>query len=223
MRRHKHHAIPKSRGGSNDPSNLVDLDPYAHALLHAEDFLYNEGPRFDFRHEAWPLLPDELRRKIRAKAAEHSSKVHKGRKRDFSEEQLERLREFQKLAVEANTGSERTPEAREKMRQARMRYLEEHGPYEPVPLSKETREKMSQAAKRVAASASDELIARREIGLQAGRKAQRERCKNGFIPEMSRVKWMCTVTGKVSTAGPLTCYQRARGIDPSNRIKLEEN
>ena len=33
-------------------------------------------------------------------------------------------------------------------------------------------------------------------------------------------KWKCTVTGKVSTPGPLTLYQRVRGIDPSNRIRV---
>ena len=30
-------------------------------------------------------------------------------------------------------------------------------------------------------------------------------------------KFRCTVTGKVTTAGPLTMYQKKRGIDPSNR------
>jgi hypothetical protein len=33
-------------------------------------------------------------------------------------------------------------------------------------------------------------------------------------------KWKCTVTGKVSTAGPLTLYQRSVGVDPANRVKL---
>jgi hypothetical protein len=34
-------------------------------------------------------------------------------------------------------------------------------------------------------------------------------------------KWQCTETGYVSNAGGLTCYQKARGIDTSNRIKLD--
>lgn len=37
---------------------------------------------------------------------------------------------------------------------------------------------------------------------------------------LNNQRWQCTVTGKVSTAGPLTIYQRARGIDPSNRVRL---
>jgi hypothetical protein len=35
-------------------------------------------------------------------------------------------------------------------------------------------------------------------------------------------RWMCTVTGKVSTAGPLTFYQRSVGVDPVNRVKVTE-
>ncbi len=32
--------------------------------------------------------------------------------------------------------------------------------------------------------------------------------------------WMCTISKRVSTAGPLTNIQKSLGIDPSNRIKI---
>jgi hypothetical protein len=35
------------------------------------------------------------------------------------------------------------------------------------------------------------------------------------------IKWKCTDTGYTSTAGGLTCYQNKRGIDTSNRIKVD--
>lgn len=35
-------------------------------------------------------------------------------------------------------------------------------------------------------------------------------------------RWMCTVTGRISTAGPLTIYQRSQGIDTSNRVKVSQ-
>ncbi len=35
-------------------------------------------------------------------------------------------------------------------------------------------------------------------------------------------KWMCTATGFVSTAGPLSKYQNARGINTSFRVKLHQ-
>jgi hypothetical protein len=34
-------------------------------------------------------------------------------------------------------------------------------------------------------------------------------------------RWMCTVTGYITTPAPLSCYQKKRGIDPSNRIRLQ--
>jgi hypothetical protein len=64
MKTHTHHIIPTSRGGSDDPENLVALDFVEHARLHAEDFLAG-GPEFDFRHEGWTLLDEDLRQRVR--------------------------------------------------------------------------------------------------------------------------------------------------------------
>jgi hypothetical protein len=36
---------------------------------------------------------------------------------------------------------------------------------------------------------------------------------------VSKQKWECTVTGKISAAGPLTGWQKARGIDVRNRVR----
>jgi hypothetical protein len=69
--KHVHHKIPKSRGGTNDLSNLEELDFIEHARIHAEDFLKG-GPRFDFRHDGWPYLDQNLREQVLKKASEHS-------------------------------------------------------------------------------------------------------------------------------------------------------
>ena len=61
---HKHHIIPKSRGGGDNSENIILLSPYDHALHHAYDFLKG-GPWFDCRHSAWPLLPDALREEVK--------------------------------------------------------------------------------------------------------------------------------------------------------------
>lgn len=37
---------------------------------------------------------------------------------------------------------------------------------------------------------------------------------------MNSIKVMCTVTGKVMNPGNLTQYQKRRGIDPANRVRL---
>lgn len=42
-----------------------------------------------------------------------------------------------------------------------------------------------------------------------------ENCNN-----VNKDKWMCVETGYVTTAGPLTLYQKAKGIDTSKRVKI---
>jgi hypothetical protein len=64
---HKHHPIAKSRGGTDDYTE--NLDPYTHCYNHAVDWLlFDNAPRFDFRHEAWSLMPEDLREALLEKA-----------------------------------------------------------------------------------------------------------------------------------------------------------
>jgi hypothetical protein len=46
-----------------------------------------------------------------------------------------------------------------------------------------------------------------------------ENCSKGGLKTSSQ-KWMCTETGYITTPGPLTVYQRKRGIDTSKRVRL---
>jgi len=66
---HLHHVIPRSRGGTDDPGNLTEIDFIEHAKLHAEDFL-NGGPWFDYRHPGWPYLNINLQEKVLSLASE---------------------------------------------------------------------------------------------------------------------------------------------------------
>ena len=73
---HKHHPVAKSRGGND--GYTVEVDPYAHCYEHAIDFLlFEKAPRFDFRHEAWPLMPQDLKDKVLKEAAK------RGRRKNF--------------------------------------------------------------------------------------------------------------------------------------------
>jgi general stress protein YciG len=75
---------------------------------------------------------------------------------------------------------------------------------------------------------------RSEIGKRAGQKhkengtgifsmTREQRVENGKKAGkiVNAQRWQCTVTGHVSTPGPLSLYQKARGIDTSNRIRLQ--
>jgi dipeptidyl aminopeptidase/acylaminoacyl peptidase len=79
MKSHTHHTIPRSRGGTDESWNLVELDPYTHAYEHALDFvLFDHAPRFDFRHEAWALLPEDLKEAVKKRHAEWNSNYFTG-------------------------------------------------------------------------------------------------------------------------------------------------
>jgi len=77
---HTHHKIARSRGGTDDEWNLVEMDPYTHAYEHALDFvLFDSAPQFDYRHEAWPLLPEDLKTAVRERHAERNRNFFTGR------------------------------------------------------------------------------------------------------------------------------------------------
>lgn len=42
-----------------------------------------------------------------------------------------------------------------------------------------------------------------------------------MVAKINSQKWMCLETGHITTSGPLTTYQRARGIDTSKRKHIE--
>jgi len=44
-------------------------------------------------------------------------------------------------------------------------------------------------------------------------------CKKGAKKTNSQ-KWMCEETGYITTSGPLTLYQKTRGIDTSKRVRI---
>jgi hypothetical protein len=60
---HLHHIIPRSRGGTD--SYVEWKSEYDHAYDHALDFvLFDQASQFDFRHPAWPLLPEDLKEAV---------------------------------------------------------------------------------------------------------------------------------------------------------------
>jgi len=155
--KHKHHSIPRSRGGTDDKWNLVEVDPYTHAYEHALDFvLFEHSPRFDFRHEAWPLLPDDLKEAVRKEASDRqscrfvsASTRHKMRlaaqARGLPWEGKEHLSEEHKQKIsEALKKYKKTPEHIERFR-ASVKGRE--APNKGVPHSEETKRKISESKK----------------------------------------------------------------------------
>lgn len=46
-----------------------------------------------------------------------------------------------------------------------------------------------------------------------------EKCE--IVKKTNSQKWMCTETGYITTAGPLTMYQKAKGINTKNRLRIK--
>jgi len=86
---HSHHIIPKHIGGSNDPSNLIELTVEEHAEAHR--VLYEEHGRWQ-DHIAWKALSGQIDKQEIIKTMQ--SLANKGRVR--TEEQKAHLREVRK-------------------------------------------------------------------------------------------------------------------------------
>ena len=77
-RKHQHHNIAQSKGGSDEEWNISHLSPYDHAYTHALDFvLFPEAPAFDFRHEGWRLLPADLQEAVRKEKSRRQTEVNR--------------------------------------------------------------------------------------------------------------------------------------------------
>ncbi len=125
---HKHHKISRSRGGSNEQWNLIEVNPYDHAYGHALDFvLFDIAPQFDFRHEAWPLLPEALRAAVR----EETSK--RMRDRFISPETRQKISEALQGRPAHNKGKRMGEEFSRKISEAK-RGLPAHNKGKPMSL-----------------------------------------------------------------------------------------
>jgi hypothetical protein len=122
MKTHKHHIIYKSQGGSNDPSNLVELDFIEHARLHALDFLQG-GPQFDHRHEGYPYLSPELKELIRLECSRRTTERNLKDNPAKKAEVRQKMSEFGKTLVGSKNpffNKNHTPESLEKIKKARL-------------------------------------------------------------------------------------------------------
>ena len=73
-----HHIIPKSRGGTDDIWNLIDLSDKEHAEKHAIDFvLFPSAPMFHFGMPGWRLLDPELQAAVKAEMKNRDTGLHK--------------------------------------------------------------------------------------------------------------------------------------------------
>lgn len=172
-------------GGSDDPSNLVELTLYEHAEIHALGYLEG-GPQFDMRNPFWHVL--------QAENPELAEQVLLENRHRMSEKGKEiGIRYKEEIRARAKVIGHRSKE-------------EGFGIFAPG---------MASLGGQICGRMNSENGHCARIahlgGIAAGPAAAKR---------INSTRWKCTVTGKISTPGPLTTYQKARGIDPSNRIQI---
>ena len=164
--KHKHHIVPRHMGGTDDPSNLVELTVEEHAEAHRK--LWEEyGNIKDYaawkglsgtigKEEIVKMLMDPTGRKHSEETKKKISEARKGKK--LSEETREKLRQFntgKKLSEEhkeniskrlkgdprmaSNLGKHLSEETKEKMRVANMGNKRAVGPHKVSEQSRQNR------------------------------------------------------------------------------------
>lgn len=140
--KHIHHIVPKHMGGTDDPSNLIELSIEEHAEAHKK--LYEEyGKEED--EIAWLGLSgqigkEEIIKRVLIEAGKKSGRLNKeiqkenGRKRGLankgkvawnkgkkmSEEYKETLRTSSKVKPPSQKGRKRSEESKKRMREAQL-------------------------------------------------------------------------------------------------------
>ena len=114
---HKHHIIPKHMGGTDDPSNLIELTVEEHAEAHRKLF---EMHGYWQDELAWKGLSKMIGRD--EIISELINKTNKGKK--HSEESKEKMRgprgSIKKRSVPGMLGKKHSPETKAKMRAKRI-------------------------------------------------------------------------------------------------------
>jgi hypothetical protein len=232
-RTHKHHIIPRYMGGPDTPENLVEVTVTQHAMFHFCNYQLwgNEEDKIAWRGLSGLITADEAALEAMALGAKKVGNKNKENKTGICglspAERSENGKKGGNKTKENKTGifglspeemSENGKKGgkiggkiggkfsgnmhKENKTGIFRRSLEKHSED-----SKKGGNKNKENKTGICGMTSEELS---EAG-KKGRKAQQTQ------------KWQCTETGYVSNAAGLTRYQKAKGINPSNRIKVDSS
>jgi hypothetical protein len=199
MGTHVHHKIARSRGGTDDEWNLVEMDPYTHAYEHALDFvLFEHAPRFDFRHEAWPLLPEDLKTAVRKRHAERNKNFFTGR--PATENQIAASKENILVAIASRSREQNIEQGKINGRKCAELGLGICAPENGVSVSKNMRN----------------LVSKKEHWFQTSEHSVR-------VSNLNKVPHVCAICGEVIRGnGPLTLHTKSHQNDSiKEQIKNE--
>jgi len=188
MKKHKHHVIPRHKGGEDSADNLILLDPVAHAELHALRFLNGEDDYFDFRQQGWPFVSEDLQIRVR----EHWSQKFSDENPMKDPKIAEKVASQRRGIPGANLGSRWNDESRNKIQ----------GEGNPnfgggctLDLSYEQRAKISDRMKKDNPMKKPEVAAK----VSAKKKGQPSSRLGATLTEETKEKLSLAMTGKTHT------------------------
>lgn len=197
-RTHKHHIIPKYMGGLDNKENLVEVTITQHAMFHYCNYQLwgNEEDRLAWRGLSGQITPDEV-------ALE--SMILGGKKGG------NKIKE-NKIGIFALSREEKSENGKKGGKIAGQKTYEMK-----VGIHALTDEERSENGKK---SGKISGANHRDNGTGFFSLTKEEKIK--VAQKVNAQRWQCTVTGYITSAGPLSVYQNKRGIDTSNRIKIDE-
>jgi hypothetical protein len=199
----KHHTFPKSIFGKNN--RIVVLTAKEHYIAHVllEKICIQ---RYGLQHwKTQKMICAHI--SMTSKGNYYNSYLYENAKKRFSNSRVGKNNPFY--------GKKHTDENKEKMKQTGKKCHElnlgAHG---------RSKEKKSEDSKR-SGKIVGKMFYENNIGIfSLTKEEKRINCSIGG-KTAAKQKWKCTISGFVSTPGPLSLYQKKRGIDPSNRIRIE--
>ena len=207
--KHKHHIVPKHLGGTDELSNIIEVSITQHAMWHYASWCLHKK-REDFI--AWKGLSgqynkQEVIREVQLLGASKGGKTSGNKHRETGF-----IQNLGRIYGPLNKGSEHC----RKNGRIQGRKNAKSGQLDQI----RDIEKCKEVGRRNVQSGHLQRIS--SLGGKVGGKTQgRKNVESGHLSKLNSQKWMCTTTGKISTAGALSLFQRKRGIDTSNRIKLD--
>jgi general stress protein YciG len=197
---HKHHIIPRYVGGLDTSENLVDVTVTQHAMFHFCNYQLwgNEEDRIAWRGLSGLITMDEIKREAQLLGAKKAGQV----------------------TYENGTGMfKMTPEQKSEAGKRGVQTNKENGMGIFGMSQKELSEAGKKGGKTTHQNETGIFKQTKEQRSEAGRKGGKKGGKKGAKNTNSQ-KYQCTKTGYVSTPAGLSSYQKARGIDTSNRIRI---
>jgi general stress protein YciG len=240
-RTHKHHIIPRYMGGTDDPENLVEVSVTQHAMFHFCNYqLWGNGEdRLAWRGLAGLITPDDAALEAQALGRKKAGNKNKENKTGVCGRSPEKMsedgRKGGKITYECGLGVHNR--SKEQMfedgkKGGESAYKNKRGFHSWTEEQKvEHNRKAGKRARELGVGIHSQTHEEKvqcgrttyELGVGVHALTTEERSDMGRVGgiKTSSQVWRCTITGYETNAGALTVYQRNRGVETSNRIRIK--